>query len=75
MGFPDNFKLVGSKAKLYNRVGNSIVVPLVKAIAKEVKKQILEEEKSFNQKRTVYIEKSLFDYTDYSYNKIARYGT
>jgi DNA (cytosine-5)-methyltransferase 1 len=62
MGFPDNFKLVGSKAKLYNRVGNSIVVPLVKAIAKEVKKQILEEEKSFNQKRTVYIEKSLFDY-------------
>ena len=75
MGFPDNFKLVGSKAKLYNRVGNSIVVPLVKAIAKEVKKQILEEEKSFNQKRTVYIEKSLFDYTDYSYNKVARYGT
>ena len=62
MGFPDNFKLTGSKAKLYNRIGNSIVVPLVRAIAKEVKKQLLKEEKSTIQKRTVYIEKSLFDY-------------
>jgi DNA (cytosine-5)-methyltransferase 1 len=75
MGFPDNFKLFGSKAKLYNRIGNSIVVPLVKKIAKEIKKQILEEKKSFNQKRTVYMEKSLFDDTNYNYNKITRYGT
>jgi len=39
MGFPDNFKLVGSKGKLYNRVGNSIVVPMVEEIAKQVKEQ------------------------------------
>jgi DNA (cytosine-5)-methyltransferase 1 len=33
--------LIGSKGKLYNRVGNSIVVPMVEALAKEVKEQIL----------------------------------
>jgi len=41
MGFKDNFKLLGSKAKLYNRIGNSIVIPMVEEIAKQVKKQIL----------------------------------
>ena len=41
MGFNDNFKLLGSKAKLYNRIGNSIVIPLVEEIAKQVKIQIL----------------------------------
>lgn len=41
MGFPDDFKLVGSKAKLYNRVGNSIVIPMVEEIAYQVKTQLL----------------------------------
>jgi DNA (cytosine-5)-methyltransferase 1 len=41
MGFGDDFKLIGSKANLYNRIGNSIVVPMVEAIAKEIKVQIL----------------------------------
>ncbi|WP_206688504.1 DNA cytosine methyltransferase [Cyanobacterium stanieri] len=40
MGFPDDFKLVGSKGKLYNRVGNSIVIPMVEEIAKQVKEQL-----------------------------------
>ena len=62
MGFPDNFKLVGSKAKLYNRIGNSIVVPLVQEIAREVKNQILYKKETFNKKRTIYMEASLFDY-------------
>lgn len=44
MGFPDDFKLCGSKAKLYNRVGNSIVVPMVEEIAKQVKYQLFDEE-------------------------------
>lgn len=39
MGFPDDFKLVGSQAKLYNRIGNSIVVPMVEEIAKQIKEQ------------------------------------
>ena len=44
MGFPADFKLVGSLAKMYNRIGNSICVPMVKAIAEEVYNQILKEE-------------------------------
>lgn len=42
MGFPNNFKLIGSDSKLYNRVGNSIVIPMVEEIAKQVKKQLLD---------------------------------
>jgi DNA (cytosine-5)-methyltransferase 1 len=72
MGFPDDFKLIGSKAKLYNRVGNSIVVPLVKSIAKEIEEQILNIDEHLNQKRTIYKETSLFDY---AYDEVARYGT
>ena len=40
MGFPDNFKKIGTASKQYNRVGNSIVVPMVVEIAKEVKNQL-----------------------------------
>ena len=40
MGFSDDFKKIGSKAKQYNRVGNSIVIPMVEEIAKQVKHQI-----------------------------------
>ena len=40
MGFPDDFQLIGTNAKLYNRIGNSIVVPMAKAIATEVKNQL-----------------------------------
>lgn len=42
MGFPNNFKLLGSKGKLHNRIGSSIVVPMVEGIAEQVKKQIFE---------------------------------
>jgi len=42
MGFKDDFKIIGSKCKLYNRIGNSVVVPMIETIAKEIKKQILE---------------------------------
>lgn len=43
MGFSDNFKLIGTQSKLYNRVGNSIVIPMVEAIAKQVKDQLFNE--------------------------------
>jgi DNA (cytosine-5)-methyltransferase 1 len=39
-GFPDDFKLIGSRAKIYNRVGNSIVIPMVQEIAIQVKEQL-----------------------------------
>lgn len=56
MGFADDFKLIGSKANLYNRIGNSIVVPMIEAIAKEVKSQILE-----TKNKKEFISNSLFD--------------
>jgi DNA (cytosine-5)-methyltransferase 1 len=43
MGFPDNLKLIGAQSKLYNRVGNSIVVPMVEAIAEQIKEQLFNE--------------------------------
>jgi DNA (cytosine-5)-methyltransferase 1 len=39
MGFPKNFKKVGLKSKLYERIGNSICVKMVEAVAKEVYSQ------------------------------------
>jgi DNA (cytosine-5)-methyltransferase 1 len=61
MGFSDDFKLIGSKAKLYNRIGNSIVISMVEEIAKEVKVQILESDDVVNQSFKVLKQTSLFD--------------
>ena len=35
-GFPDDFKLVLSDTHLYKQFGNSVVVPLMSAVAKTV---------------------------------------
>lgn len=56
MGFSDDFKYVGSKSKLYNRIGNSVVVPMIREIAKEVRIQILE-----TKNKKIFIPKSLFE--------------
>ncbi|KAF3982863.1 MAG: DNA cytosine methyltransferase [Methylococcales symbiont of Hymedesmia sp. n. MRB-2018] len=40
MGFSDDFKKIGTTLKQYNRVGNSIVVPMVIEIGKEVNNQL-----------------------------------
>jgi DNA (cytosine-5)-methyltransferase 1 len=52
MGFPDDFKLIGIQSKLYNRIGNSIVVPMVEAIAQQVQAQFfnVEYKKTYRQK-------------------------
>lgn len=39
MGFPEDYKKIGSKANLYARIGNSICVNMVEAVAKEIVKQ------------------------------------
>ena len=39
MGFPENYKKIGSSANLYARIGNSICVNMVKAVATEIVKQ------------------------------------
>ena len=38
MGFPDDYKIVVSKAQAYKQAGNSIVVDVLIAIMKEINK-------------------------------------
>lgn len=45
MGFPDEFKLINSKSELYKQVGNSVAVPMIKEIAKQIKVQLLKKKK------------------------------
>jgi len=40
MGFPKNFKIPVSRTQMYRQMGNSVAIPVVKAIAKEVIKTI-----------------------------------
>jgi DNA (cytosine-5)-methyltransferase 1 len=40
-GFPDGFKLTGSMAERYRRIGNSVCVPMMEALAQQVKAQEL----------------------------------
>ncbi len=67
MGFKDDFKLIGSKGKLYNRIGNSIVVPMVEEIAKQVKKQILD---TSNEIKEPIRQMGLFDFQDDKNNRL-----
>ena len=46
-GFPDDFKLVVSDAQLYKQFGNTVTVPVVKAIATEIKR-VLEANRESN---------------------------
>lgn len=41
MGFPSDFKKIGSKSMLMQRIGNSVCVNMIEAVAKEFKHQIL----------------------------------
>ncbi|HFH8171602.1 TPA: DNA cytosine methyltransferase, partial [Streptococcus agalactiae] len=41
MGFPDDFELVDPVGECYKRVGNSVCVPMIEAIAKQIDAQIL----------------------------------
>ena len=40
-GFPEEFKLPGSDVQAYRQFGNSVSVPVVSAIAKNIKKLII----------------------------------
>jgi DNA (cytosine-5)-methyltransferase 1 len=40
MGFPKNFKVPVSRTQMYRQFGNSVVVPVISAIAKEMAKQL-----------------------------------
>lgn len=40
MGFPKNFKLVNSNGERYKQVGNSVAIPMIEAIAEQIKEQL-----------------------------------
>lgn len=42
MGFPDNFKLIYSRGELYKQIGNSVAIPMIKAVAEQLKSQLLD---------------------------------
>lgn len=45
MGFPKEFRLLNNKAELYKQVGNSVAVPMIKAVGEQIKTQLLKLEK------------------------------
>ncbi|MCJ0919610.1 DNA cytosine methyltransferase [Mammaliicoccus sciuri] len=53
MGFPDNFKIPVSRTQMYRQFGNSIAVPVVEAIANEMKKKYKEECKNYQLNLTI----------------------
>jgi DNA (cytosine-5)-methyltransferase 1 len=40
MGFPKNFKIPVSRTQMYRQMGNSVVVPVIEAVAKEIVKTL-----------------------------------
>ena len=41
MGFPDKFAKINNLSELYRQIGNSVCVPMIREIAKEIKAQLL----------------------------------
>lgn len=41
MGFPKKFRLIESRSELYKQVGNSVAIPMIREVGKEIKKQFL----------------------------------
>jgi DNA (cytosine-5)-methyltransferase 1 len=57
MGFPENYKKIGGSAQLYARIGNSICVNMVKAVATEVINQLFIEKEVMNKENKFLEEK------------------
>ena len=49
-GFPEDFKKIGNETQLYERIGNSVCINMIRQVAIEIKNQILleKEESSMN---------------------------
>lgn len=41
MGYPKSFKTISTNGDLYRQVGNSVCIPMIEAIAKEIRNQLL----------------------------------
>ncbi len=41
MGFPETFNFIENKGELYKQIGNSVAIPMIDAVALQIKKQLL----------------------------------
>lgn len=41
MGFPEEFVKINNTAELYRQIGNSVCIPMIKAISQQIKEQLL----------------------------------
>jgi DNA (cytosine-5)-methyltransferase 1 len=41
MGFPNNFKFINNRGELYRQIGNSVAIPMIKAVGEQIKEQLL----------------------------------
>ncbi|QQT61900.1 DNA (cytosine-5-)-methyltransferase [Sphingobacterium multivorum] len=41
MGFPSKFKLIPNKSELYRQIGNSVAIPMIKAVGEQIINQFL----------------------------------
>lgn len=48
MGFPDKFKKIYNRGELYKQIGNSVAIPMIKAVGEEIKRQLLNNENILN---------------------------
>jgi DNA (cytosine-5)-methyltransferase 1 len=41
MGFPEEFIKINNTSELYRQIGNSVCIPMIKEISKQIKAQLL----------------------------------
>jgi len=41
MGFPEGFIKINNNSELYRQIGNSVCIPMIKEITKQIKSQLL----------------------------------
>lgn len=41
MGFPDIFQLISRRSELYKQIGNSVAIPMIKEVSRQIKEQLL----------------------------------
>ncbi|MHA3839070.1 DNA cytosine methyltransferase [Mycoplasma sp. HF14] len=56
MGFPKEYKKIGSISKLYQRIGNSVCVPMIKTVADEMLSQFWNEKPELKNLPSEYLE-------------------
>jgi len=49
MGFPDHFNIYQKTQEAYKQIGNSICIPMVKSIAKQIQRQGLLNEQKYKE--------------------------